>query len=78
MYQKFHIRSLNLSPNVVRVIKSRRFRWSRHVVRIRQNKNTFNILTGKSTRKIPLVISRPRLGNNIRTELKESDVNTRN
>ena len=43
--EKLH--SLYRSPNIVRVIKSRRLRWADHVARIK-------ILTGKPTGKRPL------------------------
>ena len=35
------------SPNIVRVIKSRTFRWAGHVARMEENRNAFKILTGK-------------------------------
>ena len=34
------------SPNIVRVIKSRRLRWAGHVARIEEDSSTFKILTG--------------------------------
>ena len=44
---EFH--SLYLSPNIVRVIKSRRLRWSGHVARMEEGRTAFKILTGKPT-----------------------------
>ena len=41
--------SLYCSPNVVRVIKSRRLRWAGHVARMGQGRSVFKILTGKPT-----------------------------
>ena len=35
------------SPNIVRVIKSRRLRWLGHVARMEKGRNAFKILTGK-------------------------------
>ena len=35
------------SPNIVRVIKSRRLRWAGHVVRMEEDRSAFKILTGK-------------------------------
>ena len=47
-----------LSPNIVRVIKSRRLRWAGHLARMEEGKSSFKILTGKPTGKRPL--GRPR------------------
>ena len=46
------------SPNIVRVIKSRRLRWTGHVARIDKGRSAFKILTGKATEKRHL--GRPR------------------
>ena len=35
------------SPNIVRVIKSRRLRWAGHVARMEEGRSAFKILTGK-------------------------------
>ena len=42
------------SPNIVRVIKSRRLRWAEHVARMEEGRSTFKIVTGKPTGKRPL------------------------
>ena len=52
------VSSLYRSPNVIRVIKSRRLKWASQVVRIRKGWSSFKILTGKHTGKRPL--GRPR------------------
>ena len=54
------LHSLYRSPNIVRVIKSRRFRWARHVARMEEGRSASKILilTGKPTGKRPL--GRPR------------------
>ena len=44
--------SLYRSPNIVRVIKSRRLRWACHVTRIEEGRRAFKILTGKPTGKV--------------------------
>ena len=41
------------SPNLVRVIKSRRLRWAGHVVRMKGGTSAFEILTDKPTGKRP-------------------------
>ena len=45
------LHSLYRSPNIVRVIKSRRLRWAGHVARMEENRRAFKILTGKPTGK---------------------------
>jgi hypothetical protein len=42
--------SLYCSPNIVRMIKSRRLRWAGHVARMEEGRSTLKILTGKSIR----------------------------
>ena len=46
------------SPNIVRVIKSRRLRWAGHVARMEEGRSALKILTGTPTGKRPL--GRPR------------------
>ena len=41
------IHSLYRSPNLVRVIKSRRLRWAGHVARMGEGRSVFKIITGK-------------------------------
>ena len=43
------LRSLYRSPNIVRVIKSRRLRWEGHAARMKGGRSAFKILTGKLT-----------------------------
>ena len=47
------LHSLYRSPNIVRVIKSRRFRWAGHVARMEEGRSAFKILAGKHTGKRP-------------------------
>ena len=49
--KEFH--SLYRSPNIVRVIKSRRLRGVGHVARMEEGRSPFKILTGKPTGKRP-------------------------
>ena len=60
--------SLYRSPNILRVIKSRRLRWAGHVARMEEGRSAFKILTGKSTGKRPLGRPRRRWEDNIRNE----------
>ena len=52
--EEFH--SLYYSPNIVRKIKSRSFRWTRHLARWEEGKSAFKIITDrpKPTGKRPL------------------------
>ena len=70
--------SLYRSPNIVRLINSRRLRWAGHVVRMEEGRSSFKILTSKPTGKRPL--GRPRRGweGNIRMDLEEIGVNACN
>ena len=65
-------------PNIVRVIKSRRLRWAGHVARIEEGRSSFKMLTGTHTGKRSLGRPRRRWENNIRMDLKEIGINTRN
>ena len=74
--EKLH--SLYRSPNIVRVIKSRRLRWAGHVARMEEGTSAFKILTGKPTGKRPLGRPRLRWENNIRMDLEEISNNAGN
>jgi hypothetical protein len=39
------------SPSIIKVIKSRRIRWARHVTRIGQKRNAYRIMAGKQEKK---------------------------
>ena len=65
-------------PNIVRVIKSIRLRWTEFVARIGGGRNAFKILAGKPTRKRPLGRSERTWEYNNRIDLKEININTRN
>ena len=66
------------SPNIVRVIKSRRLRWAGHVARMEEVRSAFKVLTGKPTGKRPLGRPRRRWGDNIRMALEEIGINAGN
>ena len=53
-------------------------RWAGYVARIEEGRSAFKILTGKPTGKMPLGRPRRRWENNIRIDLKEIGINTRN
>jgi hypothetical protein len=52
------MRSFVISPNNIRIIKSRRMRWAGHVARIGEKRNTYMLLVGKPKGRRPL--GRPR------------------
>ena len=70
------LNSLFISPNVTRVIGS--LRWADHVARMEECMSAFKILTGTPTGNIPLGRPRHRWEDNIRIDLKEIDISTRN
>ena len=63
------------SPNIVRVIKSRRLRWSGHVARMVKGRSAFKISTGKPRGKRPLGRPRHRWEEN---DLEEIGINAGN
>jgi hypothetical protein len=70
--------SLYCLPTLVRVIKSRRLTWAGHLARLEECRNAFKILRGKFTGNRPFGRFRCRWENNIRTDLKKIELNTRN
>jgi hypothetical protein len=49
-WRKLHneeLHNLNSSPNIIRMIKSRRMRWAGHVARRGKNSNEYRIMVGK-------------------------------
>jgi hypothetical protein len=60
------------------MIKSRRLRWAGHLPRIEENKSSFKILTDIPTGMRPLERFGRRWEDNIRMDLKEIGINTRN
>ena len=62
------LNDLYSSPNIVRVIKSRRMR---HVARMGEERGVYRVLVGKSEGKRPLGRPRRRLVDNIRMDLQE-------
>jgi hypothetical protein len=65
------IHKQNSSPNIIRVIKSRRLRWAGHVARKRERRGAYRALVGKPEGRRPLGRSRRRWEDNIKTDLWE-------
>ena len=59
------------SPNIVRVIKSRRMRWAGHMARMSEERGAYRVLVGKPEGKRPLGRPRRRWVDNIRKDLQE-------
>jgi hypothetical protein len=60
------------SPDIIRVIKSRRMKWAEYVVRMGDRRNACKILVGKPEGKRPLGRRRSRWEENIKMDLRES------
>jgi len=65
------LNDLYYSPNIVRVIKSRRMRWAGHVARMGEERVVYSVLMGKPEGRRPLLRPRPRWVDNIRMDLQE-------
>jgi len=73
-WRKLHNEELNdlyCSPNIVRVIKSRRMRWAGHVARMGERGGVYRVLVGKPEGKRPLGKPRHRWEDNIKVDLQE-------
>ena len=71
---KLHNEELNdlyVSPNIVRVIKSRRMRWAGHVARMEKKRGIYRVLVGKHEGKKPPGRPRRRCEENIKMDLQE-------
>jgi len=73
-WRKLHNEELNdvyCSPNIVRVVKSRRVRWAGHVARMGTRRSVYRVLVGKPEGKRPLERPRHRWEDNIKMDLQE-------
>ena len=71
-WRKLQNEELNIlysSPNIVRVIKSRRMRWAGHVARMGERRGLYMVLVGKPERKRAHGIPRHRWKDNIKMDL---------
>jgi hypothetical protein len=72
--RKLHNEELNdlySLPNIVRVVKSRRMRWARHVAHMGKDRGVHRVLVGKPEGMRPLGRPRRRWEDNIKMDLQE-------
>jgi hypothetical protein len=72
-WRKLHndeLHSLYSSPNIVRVIKSRRMGWAGHVICMGEGRGVYRVLVGRPEGKRPVARPRRRWENNIKIELR--------
>jgi hypothetical protein len=65
-----YLSNLYSSPNIIRMIKSRRMRWTVHVALMGEKRNACRILVRKPEGKRPLRRPRRRRVNNVKTDLR--------
>jgi hypothetical protein len=63
------LHNLYSSPNIIRMIKSRRMRWAGHVAGMGETRNAYRILVGKPEGKRPLRTLRRKRVNNIKMDI---------
>jgi hypothetical protein len=68
--QKEKLNDLYLSPNTVRVFKSRRMIWAENVARMDEARGVHRVLVGESEEKSALGRSRRRGVDNIKVEFR--------
>jgi hypothetical protein len=69
-WRKLHneeLQDLHSPPSIIRIIKAKRMRWSGHVARMGEKRNSYRLLVGKR----PLGRPRRRWVDNIRMDLVE-------
>jgi hypothetical protein len=73
-WRKLHneeLHGLYSSPSIIRILKSRRMRWTGHVSRMGENENAYRLLAGKPEGKGPLGRLIRRWFDNIKMDLLE-------
>jgi hypothetical protein len=73
-WRRLHNEELNdlyLSPNIIRVIKSRRLRWAGHVVRMGEKRGAYRILVGRPEGRRQLGGPRRRWEDDIKMDLQD-------
>jgi hypothetical protein len=73
-WRKLHndeLHSLYSSPNIVRVIRSRKMRWAGHLARMGEGRGVYRVLVERPKGKRPLGRPRPRWEDNINMGFRE-------
>jgi hypothetical protein len=65
------LNDLYSSPNIIRVIKSRRMRWAGHVARMGEGRGAYRFLVGRPEGRRPLGRPRRREADNLKRDLQE-------
>ena len=68
---KKELYALYFSPNIIRVVTSRRLRLARHVARMGESRGAYEVLVGKPEGRRPLGRRRRRWEDNIKMDLRE-------
>jgi hypothetical protein len=80
-WRKLHndeLRSLYSSPNIVRVIKSRRMRWVEHVARMGDERGVYKVMVGRPKGKRLLERPRRKWEDNIKLDVREIGIDEAN
>jgi hypothetical protein len=80
-WRKLHndeLHDLYSSPNIVRVIKSKRMRWVGYVVRMGEGRGVYRVLVGRPVGKRPLGRPTRRWEDNIKMDLGEIGIDGAN
>jgi hypothetical protein len=72
------LHDLYSSPNIVRVIKSRRMWWAEHLARMGEGRGAYRVLVGRPEGKRPLGRPRRRWEYNIKMDLREIGIDEAN
>jgi hypothetical protein len=81
LWRKLHndeLHNLYSSPNIVRVIKSRRMRWTGNVAHMEEGRGVYRVLVGRPKGKRPLGRPRCRWEDNIKMDLGGKGINGAN
>jgi hypothetical protein len=80
-WRKLHndeLHDLYSSPNIVRVVKSRRMRWAGHVARMGEGRGAYRVLVGRPEGRRPFGRPRRRWEDNIKMDLGEIGIDGAN